>query len=168
MVGEFIFFSINYKSNFLSTIKILISSARLLNYSKQTNLMGSTIEINDTLKISKERGFPGNLTLENHINNPESSRIFLGGSFHFWNEDERLYHHPPARVFLVEEMSDKKWLYWGNALVLEQTIRSGRTEGLYRITKIYQPDFQRQITVEESPSGKSYFDEQPKSFLFKP
>lgn len=65
-------------------------------------------------------------------------------------------------------MPDGKWLYWGNAVMLEQTIRSGRTEGLYRITKIYQPDFQRQITIEESPVGKSYFDEQPKSFLFKP
>lgn len=33
------------------------------------------------------------------------------------------------------------------------------------ITNIYTPDFQRQITIEESPIGKSYFEEEPKSFL---
>ena len=131
-------------------------------------MMGSAIEINDTLKISKERGFPIDLVLEDYVNNPKSSEICMGVIFSFWNNDERLYHRPPIRVFLVEEMPDGKWLYWGNAVMLEQTLRSGKTEGLYRITKIYQPDFQRQITVEESPVGKSYFDEQPKSFLFKP
>ncbi len=131
-------------------------------------MMGSAIEINDTLKISKERGFPKDLVLEDHIDNPRSSEIFIGGSFSFWNNDERLYHRPPTRVFLVEEMPDGKWLYWGNAVMLEQTIRNEMTEGIYKITKIYQPDFQRQITVEESPVGKNYFVSQPKSFLFKP
>ena len=105
--------------------------------------MGSVIEINDTLKISKKRGFPLELRLEDHVKNPENSGHFVGQEFKFWNKDERLYHRPPTRVFLVEEMQDGKWLYWGNAVMLEQTIRSGRTEGLYRITKIYQPDFQR-------------------------
>ena len=48
-------------------------------------MMGTLIEINDTLKISKERGFPRELTLEEHIKNPESSRKFLGEKFEFWN-----------------------------------------------------------------------------------
>ena len=126
--------------------------------------MGSIIEINDTLKIAKERGFPHELKLEDHVENPENSRQFIGSEFIFWNKDERLYHRPPARVFLVEEI-DGKWLYWGNALVLEQTIKNGKTEGRYEITKIYQPEFQKQITIEESPQGKSYFLEDPKSFL---
>jgi|SRR3989338_8166351 len=124
--------------------------------------MGSSIEINDTLKISKERGFPKELTLERHLENPGSSQSFLGRDFSFCNKDERLYTRPPARVFLVEEIGGG-WLYWGNALVVEQTIREGMTTGTYRITKIYYPDFQRLMTIEESPPGKSYFDSEPQS-----
>lgn len=126
--------------------------------------MGSVVEINDTLKISKERGFPKDLSLEDHINNPHKSSLFVGKEFSFWNKGERLYHRPPTRVFLVEETEDG-WLYWGNALILEQTIKDGKTEGLYRITKLYQPDFQKQITIEESPYGKGYFSDAPRSFL---
>ena len=125
--------------------------------------MGSLIEINDTLKISKERGFPPALTLEVHLKHPEESRIFLRQAFFFWNKDERLYLRPPARVFLVEEI-DGKWLYWGNASVVEQTIKEGKTEGVYRITKLYIPEFQMEITIEESPAGKSYFAAAPRSF----
>ena len=117
--------------------------------------MGSTIEINDTLKISKERGFPKDLE-------KKVGAAFIGQTFEFWNKDERLYHRPPTRVFLVEEI-DGKWLYWGNALVTEQTIRDGKTEGKYMITKLYTPEFQKQITIEESPPGKSYFGDKPKS-----
>ena len=127
--------------------------------------MGSVIEINDTLKISKERGFPKDLALEDHVNNPESSRRFVGSDFIFCNKDKRYYIDLPARVFLVEEVDNGKWLYWGNAQILEQTIREKMTTGVYRITKIYQPDFQRQITIEESPKGKSYFEEEARSFL---
>jgi hypothetical protein len=127
--------------------------------------MGSLIEINDTLKISKERGFPKELRLENHESNPESSKDFVDKEFEFWNNDERLYHRPPTRVFLVEEMSDGKWLYWGNAFIVSQTIHNGKTKGTYKITKIYQPDFQKRMTVEESPEDKSYFSDNPTSFL---
>ncbi len=127
--------------------------------------MGSVIEINDTLKISKERGFPRDLRLEDHIKSPGSSRAFIGKEFDFWNKDERLYIRCPARVFLVEEMVDGRWLYWGNAFVVKQTVEKDKTSGRYRISKIYLPDFQRRITVEESPSGKSYFEEFPTSLL---
>ena len=126
--------------------------------------MGSKIEINDTLKISKERGFPKELRFENHVQAPESSQEFIGKEFEFWNPEERLYHRPPTRVFLVEEINGR-WLYWGNALIIEQTIKQGETLGKYKIIKIYQPDFQKRITIEESPRGKSYFQEDPKSFF---
>lgn len=119
--------------------------------------MGSLIEINDTLKISRDRGFPNNLRLRDHIENPQNSSSLVGQEFRFWNEGERIYHRSPVRVFLVEEMPDGRWLYWGNAIVLEQTIKNGRTEGRYKITKIYNPDFQKQITIEDSPSGKGFF-----------
>lgn len=124
--------------------------------------MGSTIEINDTLKISKARGFPAPLTLDQHLENPLASAALLGQEFAFWNPDERLYHRAPTRVWLVEEI-DGNWLYWGHAHVVEQTIKAGRTEGRFRIVQIYLPDYQRQITDEESPPGKSYFSGMPSS-----
>ncbi len=119
--------------------------------------MGSVIEINDTLKISKERGFPTELRLEDHVMDPENSGIFVGQEFDFWNKGERLYHRPPTRVFLVEEMPNGRWLYWGHALIIEQTITDRKTNGRYKISKLYSPEFQKQITIEESPTGKSYF-----------
>ena len=119
--------------------------------------MGSIIEINDTLKISKDRGFPKDLRLEDHVLDPESSNRFLNQESHFWNRDERLYHRKPTRVFLVEEINGK-WLYWGHAIIMRLTIGEGRTDGDYIITKIYNPAYQRLATIEESPQGKSYFD----------
>ena len=124
--------------------------------------MGSTIKLNDTLKISRERGFPAGLRLEDHVTDPETSRRFLGREFSFWNDEERLYHRPDTRVWLVEEIAGK-WLYWGHVLVTEQTIKPRRTEGKYRIIMLYAPEYQRLITIEESPSGKSYFADQATS-----
>ena len=125
--------------------------------------MGSAIEITDTLKISRERGFPENLRLEDHVNNPDLSRRFLGKSFDFWNKDERLYHRPPTRVWLVEEMPDGKWLYWGHAIIESQTVGFGKTSGRYCILMLYHPVYQQRITIEESPKGKSYFADEPTS-----
>ena len=84
-------------------------------------IIGSQIEINDTLKISKDRGFPIGLNLENHVRHPAISSKFLGKEFEFWNDDERLYLRPPVRVFLVEEMPNGEWLYWSHALIISQT-----------------------------------------------
>ena len=56
----------------------------------------------------------------------------------------------------MEEI-EGKWLYWGHVLILEQTIKTGRTEGKYRITKLYDPEYQRLATMMEAPEGKSYF-----------
>ncbi len=120
--------------------------------------MGSKIEFNDTLKLSKERGFPADLRLEDHVANPGNSRRFLQQEFPFWNAGERLYHRPPTRVWLVEEI-EGRWLYWGHAIITEQTIKDGRTEGKYRLIMVYTPDYQHRITIEESPSGKSYFSD---------
>ena len=120
--------------------------------------MGSKIELNDTLKISKERGFPKELVLEEHVKNPDATFAKVAGKlFPFWNPDERLYNRPLTRVFLVEEMPDKRWLYWGHAMVREQTIKQGRTEGLFEVVRVYQPEYQRLHTLHEAPLGKGYF-----------
>ena len=62
--------------------------------------MGSLIEINDTLKISKERGFPSGLCFEDYARDPGVlAKQFIGKEFEFSNKDERLYHRAPPRVF---------------------------------------------------------------------
>lgn len=120
--------------------------------------MGSLIEINDTLKISKERGFPQELRLEQHVWQPYDEAMFRGRQFPFWNKDERLYHRHPTRVYLVEEMPDKTWLYWGHAQIIQQTIKQGRTEGFFEIGKLYTPRDQLIITINEAPAGKSFYE----------
>ena len=115
--------------------------------------MGSLIEINDTLKISKERGFPKELVYEKFIESPEEFASFVGQEFEFWNNDERLYNRPPTRVHLVEEMADGKWLYWGHVMVVEQTISNGKTFGKFRIRKLMKSRLSGKVILAGSPEG---------------
>jgi hypothetical protein len=124
--------------------------------------MGSCIELNDTLQITTEQGFPADLlNLEKHWKEPIKASDFEGNVFEFRNKPgARLYHTPPCRCFLVHNIGGK-WLYWGKALVIEQTI-SGEgkgqvTSGKFRIIEIYDPEYQKQITKNETDEGKSYF-----------
>ena len=119
--------------------------------------MGSLIEINDTLKISKEEGFPCELHLEDYVRDVVVvTKEFLRIEFSFRKEGERLYHRPPARVFLVEEI-DGKWLYWGHALITRLTLSDGMTQGAFKIIKLYDPEYQKLMTMNEAPADKSYF-----------
>lgn len=122
--------------------------------------MGSTFEQNDTLKLSTERGFPTALTLEDHLQGKTSISNFETKTFHFWNKGLRHYNDGQTRVFLVQEMPDGKWLYWGHAHVLNQQQDSinGITRGEFKIVKLYDPEYQRLATMNEAPEGKSYFE----------
>lgn len=123
--------------------------------------MGSCIELNDTLQITTEQGFPPELSLESHQKRPLKASDFEGRVFGFRNKNgARLYHTPPCRCFLVHNIGGK-WLYWGKALIIEQTIsgegKSQVTSGKFRIIEIYDPEYQKQITKNETDEGKSYF-----------
>ncbi|MFH0961711.1 MAG: hypothetical protein V1820_03445 [archaeon] len=122
--------------------------------------MGSLIEINDTLQLTKEQGFPPELSLETHLKSPLAAEEFRGRVFDFRDKPlARVYKVPPLWVFLVENIGGK-WLYWGHARVLEQTIyqKDGtpHTRGKFEIVEIYPPDYQREITKRETDPGKSY------------
>ncbi len=117
--------------------------------------MGSSIEINDTLVISKDNGFPEILDIERHQRIPILLEEIAHDDFKFTKEGNRLYHNG-IRVFLVEEVN-KKWIYWGHCIITEQTIKEGKTFGKYKITKLYDSEYQREMTKNESPDGKSYF-----------
>jgi hypothetical protein len=104
--------------------------------------MGSFIEINDTLQISTEQGFPDELSYEKHLVKPFSAELFKDRIFEFNDKPKvRLYKLPPVRNFLAQNI-DGKWLYWGLIHVLEVTHDNVRetTSGKYQIIHIYNPE----------------------------
>ncbi len=101
--------------------------------------MGSYLEINDTLRITREQGFPAELDLEKHKVTPFKAEDFEGTVFEFKDKpNPRIYPIFPIRVFLVEQINGK-WLYWGRVQILEQTIdgQTKMTSGKFKITRIF-------------------------------
>jgi len=132
--------------------------------------MGTSVELNDTLLISEEQGFPsGILNRDNHVKTPVSSSAFEGKEFKFHDKDgARIFHLDPVRVYLVENKNGK-WIFWGKAFVVSQTIeksvgKNGEwkpgdwvTSGTFKIVEIFEPDYQETFTRRESPPNKSFF-----------
>jgi hypothetical protein len=104
--------------------------------------MGSFIELNDTLQITAEQGFPKELDLAKHLKTPLSAADFADRIFEFKNKPKlRIYHAPPVRNFLVQNI-DGKWLYWGLVQIIEVTHNNLKqtTSGKFRIIYIYTPE----------------------------
>lgn len=81
--------------------------------------MGAYIEINDTLRITKEQGFPSQLDIQTHLKKPYSFKDFKDKVFKFSSKPKiRVFKIPPVRDFLVEEV-DGKWIYWGLCHIIE-------------------------------------------------
>ena len=104
--------------------------------------MGSFIEINDTLQISKEQGFPEELNYEQHKVKPFQTSDFEDKIFEFKNKPKvRIYKLPPVRNFLVQNI-DGKWLYWVLVHVIEVVHDNIKqtTSGKYKIIHINSPE----------------------------
>lgn len=104
--------------------------------------MGSFIESNNTLQITSEQGFPKELNLEKHLENPYKTEDFSDKIFEFKDKDKiRIYHAPPVRNFLVEHRKGK-WIYWGLCHVLETKCDyvNKITSGKFKIIYINTPD----------------------------
>ncbi len=104
--------------------------------------MGSFIEINDTLQISKEQGFPKELDYEQHKIKPFQDSDFEGKFFEFKNKPKvRIYKLPPVRNFLVQNINGK-WLYWGliHVLAVVHDNVKQTTSGKFKIIHIYSPE----------------------------
>ena len=101
--------------------------------------MGSYFEINDTLQITKEQGFPTDeLDLERHLKNEYTEKDFEGKIFEFYDKPNiRNYQMPPVRNFLVENKNGK-WIYWGLIHILEVThnYEKKTTSGKFKIIHI--------------------------------
>lgn len=108
--------------------------------------MGSFIEINDTLQITREQGFPAELNLEKHLKKPFTVEDFKDKIFEFKNKkDIRIYQLPPCRNFFAENINGK-WIYWGQVHILE--VRHDNvnqmTSGKFRIIYINTPEEMKQ------------------------
>ena len=100
--------------------------------------MGSFIELNDTLRISKSQGFPSELDLQKHLESPYSIENFEEKVFDFYAKPTiRVYQQPPVRNFLVEDINGK-WVYWGKCFIIEihHNYITKETSGKYKIISI--------------------------------
>lgn len=132
--------------------------------------MGSLIEFNDTLEITTEQGFPKELDLEAHLREPLMAEDFNGRVFEFhYKPKMRLYHPAPTRVFLVHNIGGK-WLHWGKAHIIEQTIyaETQTTSGKYRIAHIYDPASMRVKNLIDVDEKKRYWDDSVHKILERP
>ena len=103
--------------------------------------MGSFIELNDTLRISKEQGFPDSLDIEKHLEKPFGFDEVKDKVFEFKaKEGLRVYQQPPVRNTLVEFL-DGKWIYWGLCYITEIThdYENQVTSGKYKIVRLNTP-----------------------------
>lgn len=127
--------------------------------------MGSFIETNDTLRITKEQGFPEELNLDIHLKTPYSLDAVEGRVFTFKSKPKvRIYHAPPVRNFLVEDR-DGKWLYWGLCFILEIThdYEKQETSGKYKIVRLNTPEVMKEmfkLTHFTNSEQQNYFVQQ--------
>lgn len=122
-----------------NTISIGCCEAGSVGYN---DVMGSLVELNDTLQITKAQGFPAELEIAAHLTKPFTSADFAGKVFTFQNKSGiRLYHAPPVRNFLVENIGGK-WIYWGlvHMLSITHDYEHKVTGGTFRIIYINTPD----------------------------
>ena len=108
--------------------------------------MGSLIELNDTLQLTSEQGFPKELDYEKHKLKPFKTADFKNKIFQFKDKPKiRIYQSPPIRNFLVQNINGK-WLYWGLVHVIETTHNNVKqtTSGKFKIIHIYTPEEMKQ------------------------
>lgn len=132
--------------------------------------MGSYVEINDTLQLTAEQGFPTNIfDLESHRENPVTLKDVEGKVFSFKNKPSaRIFQIDPVRVFYVHNI-DGKWLFWGHVFIQSQHVekklepdgswKEGKwqTSGTYIITEVYDPEYQEIFTRAEAPPDRNFF-----------
>lgn len=101
------------------------------------------IELNDTLQINEEQGFPvKDLDINVHLKKAYKTEDFTNKVYEFKNKPAiRMYKVPPVRNFLVQNIGGK-WVYWGLVHILEITHNyvQGTTSGKYKIIYINSPE----------------------------
>jgi hypothetical protein len=109
--------------------------------------MGSYIEINDTLRITQDQGFPAELDLATHLQSPYLLSDIEDKIFSFSAKPAiRIYKVPPVRNFLVEDV-DGKWVYWGLCFIqsIQHDYIKGETSGTFKIVRLNTPEEMKQM-----------------------
>ncbi len=132
--------------------------------------MGSFVEINDTLQLTTEQGFPVHIfDLEKHQKTPITLKDVEGMVFEFKDKPSaRIFQLDPVRVYFVHNINGK-WLFWGRVLIQSQHIQkllnsdgtwdgeSWKTSGTYTILNVYDPEYQHTFTLNEAPDDRNYY-----------
>jgi hypothetical protein len=132
--------------------------------------MGSHLEINDTLQLTTEQGFPVKLLdREKHCKNPVKLESLANRIFKFHDKPSaRIFQLDPVRVYYAHNIGER-WLFWGRVfiqslLITKRLDPSGIwkegdwvTSGTYKIIDIYDPEYQKAFTIHEAPPGKCFF-----------
>lgn len=124
--------------------------------------MGSYIELNDTLQITTEQGFPEEFSLGQHVAIPFNVDTYRDRVFEFHDKPNiRIFHSPPTRVFWAHNI-DNRWLYWGLVEILELNLDlvNITTAGKYRIIKIFTlAEMKPAEHILRPPAESTYFNE---------
>jgi len=132
--------------------------------------MGSMVEINDTLQLTTEQGFPADLLdLKKHQKKPVKLSEVQDRIFEFKDKPAaRIFQLDPVRVYYVHNI-DGKWLFWGRVFIQSETIYKNvdakgnwkegdwLTSGTYKIIDVYDPKYQKAFTLHEAPADRNYF-----------
>jgi hypothetical protein len=118
------------------------------------------IEINDTLQITADQGWPAELDLEAHLETPITLDHVEGRIYEFQDKPKiRMYQQQPVRNFLAQNLNGK-WIYWGQCFVLEVThdYEKQTTSGKFKIVKINSPEEMKQAfqVLDRNPQN-DYF-----------
>ena len=131
--------------------------------------MGSYVEINDTLQLTEEQGFPVDIfDIEKHRENPVTLDDVKDKIFSFKNKPSaRIFQLDPVRVYYVHNIAGK-WLFWGRVFIQSQTVSKvlnsdgswdgeWQTAGTYKIIDVYDPEYQERFTTHEAPDDRNFF-----------
>ena len=139
--------------------------------------MGCFYEINDTLLLTHDQGFPSNVfSYEEHVKNPVTIDQVKDMVFHFKAKPTaRLFQLDPVRVFFYENTTNDKWLAWGQVLIQSLHIEHVKhtpppagdaiqfqpgdwmTSGTFKMLEVYDPAYQRVFTEHEAPPAWNFF-----------
>lgn len=108
--------------------------------------MGSMIEINDTLQITDEQGWPKELDLQKHLKSPIKLEDVQDKVFEFKNKPAiRVYQQAGIRNFLVQNINGK-WVYWGLCFIVEiaHDYQTKTTSGKFKVVRLNTPEQMKQ------------------------
>ena len=132
--------------------------------------MGSFIEINDTLQLTTDQGFPADIfDYESHRQKPVTLEDVRNRVFTFRDKPSaRAFQLDPVRVYFVHNIGGK-WLFWGHVLIQTVTVEKAlagngswngkdwKTSGSFVVSKVYDPDYQKFFTEREAPEDRNFF-----------